>query len=135
MALPLVFLDRAKETTTTTGSGALSLAGPVAGFIALSGVGDGSSTYYTITEGDKFEVGVGTYMSAGNTLERSKVLSSSNGDATRINLGGSATVFITYSATKTVIESSGGLVGICNPTPGIHLGCNGHWELFYGEME
>ena len=46
-------------------------------------------------------------MSAGNTLERSKVLSSSNGDATRINLGGSATVFITYSATKTVIESSG----------------------------
>ena len=57
MALPLVFLDRAKETTTTTGSGALSLAGPVAGFIALSGVGDGSSTYYTITEGDKFEVG------------------------------------------------------------------------------
>ena len=118
MALPLVFLDRAKETTTPTGSGNISLAGPVAGFIALSGVGDGCATYYTITEGDNFEVVVGTYLSAGNTLERSEVLSSSNGDATHINLGGSATVFITYSAAKTVIESSGGMVGICNHTPG-----------------
>ena len=112
MALPLRFLDRAKETTTTTGSGAISLAGPVAGFVALSGIGNGSSTYYTITEGDNFEVGVGTYLSAGNTLERSDVFSSSNGDATRINLGGSATVFITYSADKVVSRTSGNYVGI-----------------------
>ena len=46
-------LDRAKETTTTTGSGTISLAGAVDGFVAISGIGVGNSTYYTLQEGNR----------------------------------------------------------------------------------
>lgn len=66
-------LDRAKETTNTTGSGTIALAGPVNGFVPLSGVGNGNSTYYTIEEGVTYEVGIGTYTSVGNTLSRDQV--------------------------------------------------------------
>ena len=52
-------VDRAKETTTTTGSGTVNLGGAVAGFVAISGVGNGNSTYYTLEEGNNFEVGIG----------------------------------------------------------------------------
>ena len=38
----LKFLDRAKETTTTTGSGTLTLGGAVAGFVPLSGIESGN---------------------------------------------------------------------------------------------
>ena len=66
-------LDRAKETTTTTGSGTISLAGAVGGFVAISGIGNGNSTYYTLQEGNNFEIGIGTYASAGNTLSRDEI--------------------------------------------------------------
>jgi hypothetical protein len=82
---PIRFLDRAKETTTTTGSGSITLGGAVDGFVAISGIGNGNSTYYTITENNDFEVGIGTYSSAGNTLSRSEVFSSSNSDNSKIN--------------------------------------------------
>ena len=109
---PIRFLDRAKETTTTTGSGSITLGGAVDGFVAISGIGNGNSTYYTITENNDFEVGIGTYSSAGNTLSRSEVFSSSNSDNSKINLGGGATVFITYSADRVVSRTSGNYVGI-----------------------
>jgi len=109
---PIRFLDRAKETTTTTGSGSITLGGAVAGFVAISGIGNGNSTYYTITENNDFEIGIGTYTSAGNTLSRAEVFSSSNSDNSKINLGGGATVFITYSADKVVSRTSGNYVGI-----------------------
>ena len=55
------FLNRAKETTTTTGSGlVISLAGAVDGYVAISGIGSGNYTYYAIEEGNNFEVGFGT---------------------------------------------------------------------------
>ena len=47
--MALVINDRVKETTTTTGTGAVSLAGAVTGFEAFSaGVGNSNTTYYTI---------------------------------------------------------------------------------------
>ena len=99
MSHPIIrLLDRAKETTATTGSGTISLAGASAGFVAISGIGDGNSTYYTIEDGDSFEVGIGTYTAAGNTLSRDEVFSSSNSDDSKINLSGGSSVFITYTA-------------------------------------
>ena len=118
-------VDRAKETTTTTGSGTVSLGGAVAGFVAISGVGNGNSTYYTLEEGNNFEVGIGTYTSSGNTLSRDEVYSSSNSNDSKINLSGGATVFITYPAEKAVVETSGGYVGIGGIDPEYQLVVSG----------
>ena len=126
---PIRFLDRAKETTTTTGSGSITLGGAVDGFVAISGIGNGNSTYYTITENNDFEVGIGTYSSAGNTLSRSEVFSSSNSDNSKINLGGGATVFITYSADRVVSRTSGNYVGIgVDPEYQLHVAGTGSFN-------
>ena len=118
-------VDRAKETTTTTGSGTVNLGGAVAGFVSISGVGNGNSTYYTLEEGNNFEVGIGTYTSAGNTLSRDEVYSSSNSDDSKINLAGGASVFITYPAEKAVVETSGSYVGIGGIDPEYQLAVSG----------
>ena len=72
--------DRVKETTTTTGTGAVTLAGAVAGFQAFSAVMAVNDTcYYVIVSatGTDWETGTGTYSSA-SVLTRTTVLSSSN---------------------------------------------------------
>ena len=126
MSHPIIrLLDRAKETTTTTGSGAISLAGASTGFVSISGIGDGNSTYYTIEDGDCFEVGIGTYTAAGNTLSRDEVFSSSNSDDSKINLSGGASVFITYPAGKAVARTSGNYVGIGGIDPEYQLQVSG----------
>jgi len=113
MSHPIIrFVDRAKETTTTTSTGPISLGGAVDGFVRISGVGDGNSTYYTIEEDIKFEVGIGTYTLSSNTLSRDEIFTSSNSDNSKIDLGGSGTVFVTYSADKAVSKTSGNYVGI-----------------------
>lgn len=98
--MPLVLRDRVKETSTTTGTGTFTLAGAVAGFQAFSTIGNGNTTYYAIvaqTPGD-WEVGIGTYASAGNTLARTTVLASSNGGAAVNFASGIKEVFVTYPA-------------------------------------
>lgn len=78
--MALVFSDRVKETTTSTGTGPLTLAGAVAGFRAFSSVcADGDTAYYCVTDGTSWEVGLGTY--AAGVLARTAVLSSSNAGA------------------------------------------------------
>ena len=118
-------LDRAKETTTTTGSGTSSLAGAVDGFVAISGIGNGNSTYYTLQEGNNFEIGIGTYGGTGNTLSRDEIFSSSNSDDSKIDLAGNTTVFITYPAEKAVVETSGNYVGIGGIDPEYQLVVSG----------
>ena len=113
MSRPLIrLLDRAKETTTTTGSGDITLGGAVGGFIPISGIGNGNSTYYTLEEVSSFEVGIGTYSSGDNTFSRDEIFVSSNEDNSKIGLSGNATIFITYPADKAVVKTSGNLVGI-----------------------
>lgn len=74
--------DRVQETTTTTGTGILTLLGAVQGSQAFSAVvGTGDQVFYTITDGTNWEVGRGTYTLAGTTLSRAVVQSSSNGGA------------------------------------------------------
>ena len=99
--------DRVKETTTTTGTGTLSLGGAVSQFITfVSGIGNGNQTYYSIEDptGTDWEVGIGTVTSgAPDTLSRDTVISSSNAGSL-VNFGaGSKVVFSTQPASKTVI--------------------------------
>ena len=75
--MALVVADRVQETTSTTGTGTLTLAGAVSGFQTFSVIGNGNSTYYAITSGSDWEVGIGTYTLSGTTLSRDTVISSS----------------------------------------------------------
>jgi hypothetical protein len=95
--------DRVRENTSSTGVGGLSLTGAPAGFQRFSAVlASGDTTYYSLEENDKFEIGIGTYGS--NNLERTTILSSSN-SGNKISLGGSGVVFITYPAAKAIFNS------------------------------
>jgi hypothetical protein len=112
--MPLVVRDRVKETTTTTGTGTLTLAGAAAGFQSFSVIGNGNTTYYTITNGTDWEVGIGTYTSSGTTLSRDTILESSN-SGSAVNWGsGSKDVFVTYPAERAIYGSSSALA-IPNP--------------------
>jgi hypothetical protein len=112
--MALILKDRVKETTSTTGTGAISLGGAVANFQAFSAVlSDTDTTYYAIIDvtNSDYEVGLGTYSSGGNTLARTTILESSNGGSA-VNFGaGSKNVFIAYPAEKSVyLDDSNQLV-------------------------
>ena len=112
--MALVVADRVKETTTTTGTGAITLGGAEVNFVTFSSaLSDGDTTYYAIVDDSNqdFEVGLGTYASSGNTLTRTTVLASSN-SGSAVNLSaGSKEVFISYPAGKSVyLDGSGQLV-------------------------
>lgn len=115
--MALVLADRVKETTSTTGTGALSLGGAETNFASFSSVlSDGDTTYYAIIDdvNADYEVGLGTYASGANTLARTTILSSSNAGSV-VNLSsGSKVVFITYPAGKSVIADSTGVVTLAN---------------------
>lgn len=107
--MALVVYDRVQETTTTSGTGSVTLLGAVSGFQSFAVVGNSNTTYYTITDGAQWEVGIGTYSTSGPTLARTTVLSNSNGNTSPITLsGGLAQVFVTYPSEKSVnLDSSG----------------------------
>lgn len=105
--MAFVLADRVQETTTTTGTGTITLAGAVTGFQSFAAVGNGNSTYYTIAaqSGSDWEVGIGTYTSSGTTLSRSTVLSSSN-SGNLVNFGaGTKSVFVTLPAEAALANS------------------------------
>ena len=102
--------DRVKQTTSTSGSGTVTLQSTFGGFQSFAnGIGNGNSTFYTIENGSNFEVGIGTYNSAGNTLSRDTVLRSSNSDS-HINLNGVSIVFCTYPADRSVFLNDSGYI-------------------------
>ena len=114
--MALVVKDRVKETTTTTGTGAVTLAGAETNYIAFSAaLSDGDTTYYAIVDdtNSDWEVGLGTYASAGNTLTRTTILASSNAGSA-VNLGaGTKSVFVTYAADKSVyLDASGNVASV-----------------------
>ncbi len=120
--MALVFKDRVKETTTTTGSGTVTLAGASAGFQSFSVIGDANTTYYTLVSGSDWEVGIGTYTSSGTTLSRDTVLESSNAGS-KITLAGTSDVFCTYPAEKAVVqdETNTGVAPQMGATNGIFV--------------
>ena len=102
--------DRVRETTTTTGTGTLDLAGAVSGFRTfVSGIGDGNVTYYAIVHrtAAEFEIGIGTVTDAStDTLSRTTVLSSSNSNSAVSFSAGTKDVFCTQPASKAVFEDN-----------------------------
>lgn len=111
--MALVVKDRVQETTTSTGTGTITLAGAVTGFQSFSVIGNGNTTYYAIVGGSEWEVGLGTYTSSGTTLSRNTVLESSNG-GTAVNFSaGIKNVFCTYPAEKSLyLDGSGNAIGL-----------------------
>jgi len=100
--MALIVKDRVQETTSTTGTGTLTLSGAVSGFKTFSSaIGNTNTTYYTITDGVNWEVGIGTV--AAGTLSRDTVLSNSLGTTALITFAvGIKNVFVTYPADKAV---------------------------------
>jgi hypothetical protein len=108
--MPLVIADRVRETTLTSGTDPIALAGPYSGFQAFSIIGNGNTTYYVIIDAQNgaWEVGVGTYASVGNTLARTTVLASSNAGSL-VNFGaGTKDVILTQPAGRSVLVQQGG---------------------------
>jgi len=112
--MALVVNDRVKETSTSTGTGTINLAGAVLGFETfVAGIGNSNTTYYSIVnENGEFEVGLGTVTDAAtDTLSRDTILSSSNSDSAVDFSAGTKDVFCTLPASKAVIlDSSGNIV-------------------------
>lgn len=108
--MALVIVDRVRETTTTTGTGAIALGGPYAGFQAFSVIGNGNNTYYAIIDSatGAWEVGIGTYSTAGNSLSRDTVLSSSNSGSLVSFAAGSKDVILTQPAGRAVYLNAAG---------------------------
>ena len=107
--MAFVLADRVRETTTTTGTGTVTLAGAVTGFQTFAAIGNGNITYYTIAgQGtSEWEVGIGTYTSAGTTLSRDTVLASSNSGSLVSFSAGTKDVFCDYPAGRAVIGGMG----------------------------
>lgn len=102
MAIPRL-LNRTRVSTATTGTGTITLGTVVNGFLtfAEAGINNGDLVYYTIEDGNDFEIGQGTYTSSGTTLSRDTVLVSKvSGTAgtSKLNLSGTAVVFIAAPA-------------------------------------
>lgn len=95
-----VALNRARMTTSTTGTGTVTLGSATVGHatFAEAGAVDATQYSYCIEDGNDFEIGYGTYTSSGTTFSRDTVvLSKISGTAgtSKINLSGSAEIFIT----------------------------------------
>ena len=98
--MALVLKDRVKETTSTSGTGSITLLGAVQGFQGFSSIGEGNTTYYSIVGTTEWEVGIGTYSSG--TLSRDTVLASSLNNTKVAFSSGVKDVFCTYAASKAV---------------------------------
>ena len=106
--MALVLADRVLETTTTTGTGSVTLSGAVGGYQSFAAVGNGNTTYYCIAgqSSTEWEVGIGTYSTTGPTLARTTVLASSNSGSAVNFSAGAKNVFITQPAEQTVVSSN-----------------------------
>lgn len=133
--MAFIVKDRVKETSTTTGTGTLTLAGAVSGFRSFADIGNANTTAYVILEASEsaptqWEVGIGTYTSAGTTLARTTVLRTSSGGTSAITLAsGTHTVVCGWSAqsaSQSYIHPIA-LPSDSNPTVGV-----GEWH--YGSI-
>jgi hypothetical protein len=112
--MALIVADRVQETSTTTGTGSITLGGAVTGFQAFSSVlASADTTYYTIADqgGANWEVGLGTFTSP-STLARTTILSSSNAGSAVNFTAGTKSVFITYPAGRSVLSNASGVVPV-----------------------
>jgi hypothetical protein len=113
--MAFVVKDRVQETTTTAGTGTVTLNGAVLGFQTFAIIGDGNTTYYAIADPvtGEWEVGLGTYTASGTTLSRTTVFESSNSGSLVNFAAGSKNVFCTYPAERAVyLDAAGSAVTV-----------------------
>ena len=102
--MAFVIADLVRDTSATTGTGTVTLDNaPPTGYQAFSAIGDGNSTYYAISMGGSWEVGIGTYTASGTTLSRTTVLASSNAGSLVSFSAGSKTVICGLPAERVVL--------------------------------
>ena len=89
------FADRVKISSSTTGTGTLTLASAVSGFQSIPASLDGETVGFVIENGSSWELSQGTYTHSGTTLSRT-YRSSSTGAL--LNLSGTSTIFLTPAA-------------------------------------
>lgn len=128
-----VYADRVRETTTTTGTGAYSLAGAVAGFRTFaSAITTSSLVTYAVDDGTNWEVGEGTFTSGSpSSISRTTILASSN-SGSAVSWGvGAKNIYVTASASRLVTTdrtsnitgslTAMGSVGIGTASPSLPL--------------
>lgn len=100
-----IISDRVKESSTSTGSGSISLNGAYSAFQSFNdGIGDGNETYYAIENNSRWEVGQGIYTASSDSLSRDIIFDSS-ASGSRISLEGASIVFCTLPASKALVKS------------------------------
>ena len=112
--MAFVIADRVRETTTTTGTGTITLGGAVTNFETFTAnLSNSDTTYYAIVDNTNgaFEVGLGTFTSSGTTLARSVIASSNSNNLVDFGAG-TKDVFITVPASKMVVEDGSNNVAI-----------------------
>lgn len=117
--MALVLKDRVLETASSPGTGTVTLLGASTGYQDFAnGVGNSNTTYYTIATvgGAEWEVGIGTYYSANNSIVRNTVISSSNGGNLANFSSGTQSVFVTYPAEEAVYLNNGNVSALGNIT-------------------
>lgn len=108
--MALVVKDRVRVITTTTGTSDFSLGSAVTGYQSFSVIGNNNTTYYVAVDpstGD-WEVGVGTFLSAGPTLTRDTILESNNSGSKVVFAAGVKDVFVSYPAERAVYLNAAG---------------------------
>jgi len=133
--MALVLNDRVKETSTTTGTGTLDLAGASTGFVTfVAGIGDSNTTYYAIhNQGTaEWEVGLGTVTDATpDTLARTTVISNSSGNTSKISFSsGTKDVFCTLPAAKSVVKDASDNTNFADDEK-IQLGTGNDIQLYH----
>ena len=132
--MALVLNDRVKETTTTTGTGTVNLAGAETGFETfVAGIGNSNTCYYAIVHqsADEFEVGLGTVTDASpDTLARTTVISSSNSDSAVNFSAGTKDVFCTLPASKAVFLNSSADINLADNSK-ILLGAGDDLQIYH----
>ena len=112
--MALVINDRVKQNSTTTGTGAFTVAGTLTGFDTFtSGIGGSNTTYYAIVNvgasPSEWEVGLGTLNAGGTVRTRTEVITSSNSDALVNFTGGTKAGVCTLAASKAVYLGADGV--------------------------
>lgn len=112
--------NRVQETTTTGGTGTLTLSGAVTGYITFaSGFSTGASLFYTIDNGTgEWEIGIGTLVTTG-TLSRVTVIASSNGGAL-VNFGSGTKRVFCSAPTRSLVPNQDSNSGKVLTTDGIN---------------
>ena len=110
--------NRIKVSTSTTGTGTITLGSAETGYqtFANGGISNGDEVRFVIEDGTAFEISKGTYTHSGTTLSRT-LLESTTGAL--LNLSGDAKVFVTAAADDLILKDGGTFTGDVSVTGNI----------------